>query len=228
MKHSGKAFKAALRIIFWTLVLLLALFAAGVLASVLGAAIAAVSGGLVAVWVVFVLFTLYFFRDPNPLVPTIPNAIVSPAHGKVDVVDETTEADFMGGPCKRISIFLSVVDVHVQKAPIGGKLVFHKHQEGEFLSATRADCSAHNENVLLGFVPTYYPDQKIGLRLVAGLIARRIIVWAAAGETLNRSERISLIQFGSRCDVYFPLTAKVHVKLGDHVKGGETLVASFE
>jgi phosphatidylserine decarboxylase len=228
MKHSGKAFKAAMRIIFWTLVLLLALCAAGVLATLLGSLLAAISAALVTLWVLFVLFTLYFFRDPNPLAPTIPNAIVSPAHGKVDVVDETTEAEFMGGPCKRISIFLSVIDVHVQNAPVTGKLVYHKYKEGEFLSATRADCSEHNENVLLGFVPADYPDQKIGLRLIAGLIARRINVWAAAGETVNRSERISLIQFGSRCDVYFPLTAKIHVKLGDRVKGGESIVASFD
>lgn len=228
MKHSGKAFKAAMRIIFWTLVLLLALFAAGVLATLLGSLVAAISTALVAVWVLFVLFTLYFFRDPNPLTPSIPNAIVAPGQGKVDVIDETTEAEFMGGPCKRISIFLSVVDVHVQRAPVSGQLVYHKHKEGEFLSATRADCSEHNENVLLGFAPTEFPGQKVGLRLIAGLIARRIIVWAAAGESIQRSERISLIQFGSRCDVYLPLTAKIHVKLGDKVKAGETIVASFD
>jgi len=228
MKHSGKAFKAALRIIFWTLVLLLALCAAGVLATLLGSLLAAISAGLVTLWVLFVLFTLYFFRDPDALAPAIPNAIVAPGHGKVDVIDETTEPEFMGGPCKRISIFLSVIDVHVQKAPVTGKLVYHKYKEGEFLSATRADCSEHNENVLLGIVPANYPEQKIGLRLIAGLIARRINVWATAGEVVNRSERISLIQFGSRCDLYLPLTAKVHVKLGDRVKGGETIVASFD
>lgn len=227
MKHSGKALRSALRIIFWTLVLLLALFSAGVLATLLGSLVAAISTALVAVWIVFVLFTLYFFRDPSPLAPTIPNAIVSPGHGKVDVIDETTEAEFMGGPCKRISIFLSVFDVHVQYAPVAGKLVYHKHQEGQFLSATRADSAKHNENVLLGFVPNDYPDQKIGVRLIAGLIARRILVWAATGESLNRSERVSLIQFGSRCDVYFPLTTKIHVKLGDKVRGGESIVASF-
>ena len=228
MKHSGKAFKAAMRIIFWTLVLLLALCAAGVLARLLGDLITAISAGLVTLWVLFVLFTLYFFRDPDALAPAIPNAIVAPGHGKVDVIDETAEPEFMGGPCKRISIFLSVIDVHVQKAPVTGKLVYHKYKEGEFLSATRADCSEHNENVLLGIVPTDYPEQKIGLRLIAGLIARRINVWATAGEVVNRSERISLIQFGSRCDLYLPLTAKVHVKLGDRVKGGETIVASFD
>ena len=228
MKHSGKAFRAALRLIFWTLVLLLALFAAGVLATFVGGLIAAVTSVFVTLWVVFALFTLYFFRDPNPLAPTLPNAVVAPAHGKVDVIDETTEVEFMGGPCKRVSIFLSVFDVHVQKAPVTGQLVYQKRRDGRFLSATKADSAEHNECVLLGFVPTDYPDRKVGLRLIAGLIARRIMVWAETGETVQRSDRISLIQFGSRCDVYLPVSARIHAKLGDKVKGGETVVASFD
>jgi phosphatidylserine decarboxylase len=227
MKHSGKAFKAALRIIFWTLVLLLALFAAGKLATLLGTAVVAVSSALVSLWVLFVLFTLYFFRDPEPAGLADPKAVVAPGQGKVDVIDETTEAVFMGGRCKRISIFLSVFDVHVQRAPVTGQLVYHKYTEGEFLSATRSDCGEHNENALLGFVPTINPDQKVGLRLIAGLIARRINVWAVAGESVNRSERISLIQFGSRCDIYLPLDATIAVKLGDRVKVGETLIATL-
>jgi len=228
MKHSGKAFRAALRIIFWTLVLLLAFIATGVLARFLGDVIGQIAAGVVALWALFVAFTLYFFRDPNPQMPSERNVIVSPGHGTVDVIGETTETEFMGGPCRRISIFLSVIDVHVQKAPVGGQLVLHKHRDGEFLSATRTDCAEHNENVLLGFVPADYPDKKVGLRLIAGLIARRIIVWAQTGETIPRSERISLIQFGSRCDVYLPLDVKVRVKLGDKVKGGESVLASFD
>ena len=129
--------------------------------------------------------------------------------------------------CKRISIFLSVFDVHVQRAPVTGKLVYHKYTEGEFISATRADCGTHNENALLGFIPAEHPEQKVGLRLIAGLIARRINVWAVAGEMVNRSERISLIQFGSRCDIYLPLSSKIQVKLGDRVKVGETVIASL-
>lgn len=227
MKHSGKAFRAALRIIFWTLVLLLAFVAAGVLARFLGDVVGRIAAGVAALWLLFVAFTLYFFRDPEPSAPSGKDAIVSPGHGTVDVIDQTTEPEFMGGPCQRISIFLSVIDVHVQKAPVAGQLVYHKHKDGEFLSATRSDCGEHNENVLLGFLPTDYPEKKLGLRLIAGLIARRIIVWAKTGETIPRSERISLIQFGSRCDVYLPLDAKVQVKLGDKVKGGETILATF-
>src|SRR6185369_6291983 len=124
MKHSGKATRAGLKIIFWTLVLLIAVFAIGILGTLLGAIIATVSTVMVVVWVLFALFTLYFFRDPNPSTPSIPNAIVSPAHGTVDLIDETTEPDFMGGMCQRISIFLSVIDVHVQKASVSGKVVY--------------------------------------------------------------------------------------------------------
>jgi phosphatidylserine decarboxylase len=87
------------------------------------------------------------------------------------------------------------------------------------------DC---NENVLIGFEPTDYPNQRVAARLVAGLIARRIITWIEAGEMVPRSERISLIQYGSRCDLYLPLNVKIHAKLGDKVKGGETIVASFD
>jgi phosphatidylserine decarboxylase len=96
------------------------------------------------------------------------------------------------------------------------------------VSATRSDCGDHNENVLLGFAPTDFPNAKLAVRLIAGLIARRIIVWAGAGETVPRGERISLIQFGSRADVYLPLNAKIRCKLGDKVKGGETILATFE
>src|SRR5438093_11155518 len=228
MKHAGKARRAALKIIFWTLVLLIAIFAAGIIATIFGTVVAALTTGLIVVWALFAIFTFYFFRDPEPRRPTIPNAIVSPASGKLDLIDETTEELFMGGRCKRLSIFLSVFDVHVQRAPITGKIAFCKHTLGKFLSATKSDCGAHNENVLMGIEPADYPNQKLGIRLIAGLIARRIVVWVNQGETINRSEHISLIQYGSRCDLYLPLAVKVHAKLGDHVKVGETIVASFE
>lgn len=228
MKHSGKALSAAGRIIFWTLVALLALIAAGVIATLVGGIIATVATTLVVVWIFFALFTLYFFRDPEPLAPTQPEAIVSPAHGTVDVIDETEEPEVMGGRCRRVSIFLSVFNVHVQRAPVTGRLTHLRHREGQFLSATRSDCSKFNENVLLAIEPAEAPQRKLGLRLIAGLIARRIVPWCELGEAVERSERISLIQFGSRCDVYLPMNTKIHVKLGDKVKGGETVMASYE
>jgi len=227
MKHAGKAQAAAWRLIFLSLGAVLVLLVVGLLAKIVGSFVLGLASALITLWVLFTAFTLYFFRDPE--LQTLPDraAIVSPAHGTVDVVDETEVVEFMGGRCRRISIFLNVFNVHVQRSPVSGKIVFQKHTAGEFVSATRSDCGDHNENVLLGFAPTDYPDTKLGVRLIAGLIARRIIVWAGAGETVPRSERISLIQFGSRADVYLPLDAKIHCRLGDKVKGGETVLASF-
>jgi phosphatidylserine decarboxylase len=227
MKHSGKARKAAFKIVFWTLLLALAMLAGIALATVIARHNVAIATAVCVGWIAFASFTVYFFRDPNPTTPNIPSAIVSPAQGKVDLMDETTESEFMGGACRRVSIFLSVIDVHVQRAPITGQLAYSKHKEGRFLSATKADCGEFNENVLLGFASSELPDRKLSVRLIAGLIARRINVWTQPGESVSRGELIGLIQFGSRVHVYLPLDAKVHVKLGDHVKVGETLLASF-
>jgi phosphatidylserine decarboxylase len=226
-KHSGKASQAALRIIFWVSVLVLALIMAGVIAVFVAGYIRLIVGALVGAWALFTAFTLYFFRDPTPATPSLPNAIVSPAQGRVDLIDETDEPEFMGGRCRRISVFLSVVDVHVQRSPLTGQLVFSKHSDGQFLSATRSDCGDFNENVLLGFHSTDQPGRKVGVRLIAGLIARRIIVWAQPGETVHRGERLSLIQFGSRAHIYLPLDATIAVRLGDRVKVGETLLATL-
>ena len=228
MKHAGKARQAGLKLILLALGAVLLLIVVGFLAKAIGTFVLALSSTLVVLWIFFTVFTLNFFRDPDARVPAGQGLVVAPAHGTVDVVDETTENEFMGGSCRRISIFLSVFDVHVQKAPVSGKLVFHKHQDGQYLSATRSDCGSFNENVLLGFIPLNAPNQKLGVRLIAGLIARRIIVWAAAGETVVQGERISLVQFGSRADVYLPPGAKIQCKLGDKASGGETVLATLE
>src|SRR5439155_3379584 len=145
VKHKGKATQAALKLIFWTLVALLAMTAMGILAAFVGRFIAAFSGVWFVLWVLFSLFCLWFFRDPNPNVPLDANVIVAPAHGQVDVLDETTESEFIGGPCRRISIFLSVIEVHVQKAPVAGKIVCRKHVPGQFMSALKQESAAHNE-----------------------------------------------------------------------------------
>jgi phosphatidylserine decarboxylase len=176
----------------------------------------------------FVGFTLYFFRDPNPVVPGGANLVVSPGHGKVDVIDTTAEPDFMGGECRRVSIFLSVFDVHVQNAPVTGRVALFKHTPGKYMNAMRTDSAKFNENVLIGINAGEPSGEKIGVRLIAGLIARRIVPWVAQNDDLQRGDRISLIQFGSRVDVYLPLRAKIRVKLGDRVVGGETVIASFD
>lgn len=225
MKHKGKATQAALKLIFWTLVALMVMTGMGMLAAMVGAAVTAFAGIFFAFWVVFSVFCLWFFRDPSPRVPRDANVIVSPAHGKVDVIDETTESDFIGGPCRRVSIFLSLVAVHVQKAPVSGKVTYLKHTPGQFLSALKLDSATENENVLLGIESAERAGEKVAVRLIAGVLARRIVPWIAAGDEIARGERVSLIQFGSRVDLYLPLTAQVRVRLGDHVRGGETVLA---
>lgn len=228
MKHSGKASSAALKLIGISAVAVLVLLAVAFLAKIIGGFVLAMSGVLGVLWVLFVIFTFYFFRDPDPLPPAGPGLVIAPGHGKVDTIDTTTEDEFMGGECQRISIFLSVFDVHVQNAPVTGRIAFFKHSPGQYLNAMRADCAKFNENVLIGIEAVDPRDQKIGLRLIAGLIARRIVPFVAQNEPVLRGERISLIQFGSRVDVYLPKTAKIKVRLGDRVVGGLSVLAAFE
>src|SRR5690242_2471077 len=228
MKYSGKARKAAFKIILLSLVagfVIWALIAFGALLTTIVSAVAVPM--LLILWILFSLFTLYFFRDPNPDVPMGANLVLAPGHGKVDVIDTTTEPVFLGGECQRISIFLSVLDVHVQNAPVSGKIALLKYTMGQFLNALKTESATHNENVLLGFESTEPAGQKIGVRLIAGVIARRIVPFVQQGEEVRRGDRISLIQFGSRADVYLPLNATIKVQLNDHVVGGETVLATF-
>lgn len=206
------------------LVLLLAVawLAAKVAGMLLG-----LTGFLVVVWGLFSVFTFYFFRDPDPTPPPGDKLVLAPGHGKVDTIDFTTEPDFMGGECRRISIFLSVFDVHVQNAPVTGVVSYFKHSPGQYLNAMRADCSQYNENVLIGLTALTPTGTKVGVRLIAGLIARRILPWVAQNDPVERAQRISLIQFGSRVDVYLPKDAVIKVKLGQKVAGGNDVLAEL-
>jgi phosphatidylserine decarboxylase len=232
MKHSGKARKAAFKLILLSLIVLLVVWALGAFTAATVAIITAVAVAitpvLIVVWVLFAIFTLYFFRDPSARVPAGANLVLAPAHGKVDVIGTTKEPEFMGGECQRVSIFLSVIDVHIQNAPVGGKVALLRYTMGQFLNALKAESAIYNENVLLGFEASEPRGQKVGVRLIAGVIARRIVPFVQQGDEVNRGDRISLIQFGSRADVYLPLNAKIKVKLDDKVVGGETVLAVFE
>jgi len=225
MTHQGKAFRAGLRLLLIGLLLALAL---GGLLTLLGLSLRIGAGLAGGAYALFAAFTLYFFRDPTAVVPTTPGAVVAPGHGTVDVVEEFSEPKTMGGACRRVSIFLSVFDVHVQQAPVGGKVFFREHTPGKYVNALRSDCGLHNENVLLGFDvtdPVGAPGRRVAVRLIAGLIARRIIPWVAVGTAVAKGDRMALIQFGSRADLYLPLTARITVKPGDRVVGGESIVA---
>ena len=218
----------ALKMIGWSGVAVVALLTAAFLGKTIGALILGAASVLVCLWLLFALFTFYFFRDPEPAVPDGANLVIAPGHGKVDAVDITTEPEFMGGDCQRISIFLSVIDIHVQNAPATARVAYFKHTPGQYLNALNADSAKFNENVLVGLECVEPPGEKIGVRLIAGLIARRIVPWVQQNDTVQRGERISLIQFGSRVDVYLSRKAKIKVQLGDRVIGGETVLARFE
>jgi len=212
----------------WSAAAVIALLVLAFLGTLIGKLILDGAVVLAGLWVLFALFTFYFFRDPDPMVPTGANLVIAPGHGKVDAVDTTTEPEYMGGECQRISIFLSVIDIHVQNAPVSGRVAYFKHTSGQYLNALNADSAKFNENVLIGLESVEPPGEKIGVRLIAGLIARRIVPWVQQNDTVQRGERISLIQFGSRVDVYLSPKAKIKVKIGDKVIGGESVLAQFD
>ena len=212
----------------WTGAAVVALVIVAFLGKVIGTFVLGIAGVLAGLWVLFALFTFYFFRDPDPLVPSGKNLVIAPGHGKVDAIDTTTEPDFMGGECQRVSIFLSVIDIHVQNSPVTARVAFFKHTPGQYLNALNADSARFNENVLIGLESAEPSGEKVGVRLIAGLIARRIVPWVRENDAIQRGERISLIQFGSRVDVYLSRNAKIKVKLGDKVIGGETVLAQFD
>ena len=212
----------------WTLIVVLGLIVLGFLAKFFGMFVLLMSWVMIPLWVLFALFTLYFFRDPDAKVPFGAGLVVSPGHGKVDVIETIKEPEFMGGECQRVSIFLSVIDVHVQNTPVAGRVALCKHTDGQYLNALKAESAQFNENVYIGFECADPAGEKVGIRLIAGLIARRIIPWVTAGEEVSRGERMSLIQFGSRVDVYLSARAKIKVKIGDKAIGGETVLAAFE
>jgi phosphatidylserine decarboxylase len=228
VKHSGKAALAAMKMIGWSGVGVAVLLVVAFLAKIIGAFVLGLAGVLVVLWVLLAVFSFYFFRDPDPMTPTGANLAIAPGHGKVDVIDTMTEPDFMGGECRRVSIFLSVFDVHVQNAPVTGHVRFFRHTPGLYLNAMKTDSAQFNENVLIGIDSVEPRGEKIGVRLIAGLIARRIVPWIQENDIVQRGERISLIQFGSRVDIYLPLRAKIKVNLGDKVIGGETVIATFD
>ena len=228
MKHSGNAAQSALKLIFLSLAAVVGALAMALLGKVIGTFVLDyLTWVLFSLWGLFVIFTFYFFRDPDPMTPTGPNLVIAPGHGKVDTIDTTTETDFMGGQCQRISIFLSVFDVHVQNSPVTGTIGYFKHTPGQYLNAMRADCALYNENVLMGINSLEPAGTKVGVRLIAGLIARRIVPWVTQNDPVLRGERISLIQFGSRVDVYLPVGAKIKVQLGERVVGGQSVLAEL-
>lgn len=171
------------------------------------------------------LFVLWFFRDPERTVPAEAlrdgRAVVAPADGRVMFVREVEEPRFMRGRAVLVSIFLSVFDVHVNRAPIAGKVTYRDYVRGRFLAAWDEKVGEVNERSYIGIQGRRY---RVLVSQVAGLIARRIVTWPEVGDKLEIGERIGIIRFGSCTQVWLPIGSEILVKPGDRVQGGTTIL----
>lgn len=172
--------------------------------------------------VALILYTFYFFRDPDRPSPADPFAVVAPADGVVVEIIEKTETEVVNGMMRRVAIFLSVLDVHTNRAPLDGEVTYRRHYPGKFLDARNPEASAANESQTWAF---RNGATTLVVRQITGAIARRIVGWSKVGDRVAKGERFGMIRFGSRTEVYLPLDSEITVKRGDHVKGGLTIVA---
>jgi len=164
-------------------------------------------------------FIFYFFRDPERVIPADAGAIVSPADGRVVVV---TDEENAGRPGKRISIFLAIWNVHVNRSPAAGIITKMNYFPGKFSAAMRECASTDNEQNVI----TLATDAgEVIFKQIAGLIARRVVCWKKPGDRVARGERIGLVRFGSRADLWLPRDSELLIKIGDHVAGGSSIVA---
>ena len=175
-------------------------------------------------WIVaaLILYTLAFFRDPERSAPAEPDAVVAAADGVVADIVEIEEAEVLRATMRRVGIFLSVFDVHTNRAPIDGRIIYRQHREGLCLDARSLNCSGKNESMTWAFENS---RTTLVVKQLTGAIARRIVGWAKVGDELRKGDRFGMIRFGSRTEVYLPLAATVLVKVGDRVVGGATTIA---
>lgn len=168
-----------------------------------------------AIFLLLALFMIYFFRDPDRVVPTGKGLIVSAADGRVTKVQESADG-------KLVSVFLSPFDVHINRAPIAGRIEKIEYTKGKKIPATNNDASLVNERNSLVFDAD---GVQVTCTQIAGILARRIVCWASTGDDLERGQRFGLIKFSSRTDLLMPADVEIKVKLGDKVRGGETVIA---
>ena len=172
--------------------------------------------------VAFILYTFYFFRDPERVSPTDSDAVLAAADGVISDITEVDEEWVTKTRTKRVGIFLSVFDVHTNRAPIACSVTFSSYHVGQFLDARHPDATRLNEFQTWGFKGE---RATLVVRQITGAIARRIVAWSKIGDTLKSGERFGMIRFGSRTEIYLPLEAEVTVKVGDRVQGGLSIIA---
>lgn len=174
---------------------------------------------LSAVPLLLAMFLMWFFRDPSRRIPREPGVIVSPADGKVE---DAEWIETSAGSRVRVSIFLSVFDVHVNRSPVSGTVSLVEYREGAFLNALNAESAVHNEQTLITVDTGEY---SVSFKQIAGLLARRIVCNLREGDRVMRGQRMGLIKFGSRTDILLPASVELRVKAGDRVKGGSSILA---
>ena len=174
------------------------------------------------IFLILIFYTFFFFRDPERTVPADLSAVVAAADGLIKDISEIEETEVLKTKTRRIGIFLSIFDVHTNRAPIDGRIIYRQHREGLCLDARNPECAEKNEAMTWAFEKS---RATLVVRQLTGAIARRIVAWGDVGDELKKGDRFGMIRFGSRTEVYLPLAADVLVKVGDHVAGGSTIIA---
>jgi phosphatidylserine decarboxylase len=200
---------------------------AAVLAGLTAVAILAGGDGwyaLPAMWLPVALWVPAFFRDPARPGPRGERLVIAPADGRVVSVGEVDEPDFVGGRALRVSVFMNVFDVHVNRHPVDGAVALRRYRPGKFLNASRDKASADNEQMSLGVRAA---RGSVLIRQIAGLIARRIVTDSEVGDAVRQGDRLGLIRFGSRVDTFLPAGVLPRVTVGDRTRAGLTVIAEW-
>lgn len=195
-----------------------------VLLTQLGAPDWAVTGYLV-VGLILLGLVLQFFRNPTRTTNAQAGDVIAPADGTVVVIEEVEEPEYFKGKRKQISIFMSPLNVHVNRAPVSGRTVFAKYHKGKYLVAWHPKSSTENERTTLVFSTPNHGE--VMIRQIAGAVARRIAVYVQPGQPVSVGEDVGFIRFGSRVDIFLPLDAEIRCKIGDKPSGGETVIAKL-
>lgn len=174
------------------------------------------------IFCILTMFVCFFFRDPQRPIPEGENVVVSPADGRVVAIKYIEEPDFLQQSVFQISIFLSIFNVHINRAPFGGKVETVKYNPGKFHIAAVDKASAENEQTAMVINSR---NRKILVKQIAGLIARRIVCYAKPGDVIKKGERYGIIRFGSRVDIFLPTDSEIKVNLGDKIKGARDIIA---
>ena len=175
---------------------------------------------------VFLILILQFFRNPKRLTSKNDHHIISPVDGKVVVIEEVYEKEYLKKQCIQLSVFMSPINVHVTRYPTSGDITFSKYHPGKYLVAWHPKASEENERTTVVVKNKIFGD--VLFRQIAGALAKRIVNYAKEGESAKQGEDSGFIKFGSRVDIYIPLDSKIKVKLNDKVRGGESVLASYD